>query len=209
MQYVALFGFFYILLMAVLCLLLWNQPVRVKARVATVQQDTERQPTDISSQSWATICRHTSGLNDTFHCPCGKSYRHAKQYLAHQDKCWAWGHYDSLFLTRNRAGGLQARGDRWRIPAGVKARVSSPSNNGCPKPTYPSYGANGFGHVSMHHELLCGTKWVRAHQHIAMPEPSIDITFNSNGANRPVSLVDVAEMYPKMVKKFGAIIKIA
>jgi len=147
--------------------------------------------------------------SDQFECPCGKSYRHATQYFAHQDECWAWGHYDSLTMTRNKLGGCQTKGGRYIYPKNVcKPMRNTDKANACPLPKYPSYGANGFGYVSMHHDLLCGTKWFRTHQDNVVPEASLEITFSSDGATRPVTLTDLSELYPKMVKKFGDKIKI-
>ena len=169
--------------------------------VATSQQDTEnheRRCRDALRQC----------ASDVFACPCGKSYKQAIKYHAHQDKCWAWGHYDGLRMALNKLGGCQTKGDRYMMPKSSKLRSTIDKANVCPMPTYPNYNKwKATTHHAIGRLLLVSAEWFANHKDYDF-EPSIEVKFNPNGANRPVSLTDLAEMYPKMVKKFGDVIKI-
>lgn len=146
---------------------------------------------------------------DVFRCPCGKSYRQAAKYHAHQDKCWAWGHYDGLKLTRNKLGGLQAKGDRFVIPKNGKSSSTTHNNgkNACPAPTMPSYSGDWVQHTAP----ICGKEWVNWYKETALDryiDPELSITFDASEATRPISMTDLAELYPKMVRNFGGLIKV-
>jgi len=143
--------------------------------------------------------------NTVYQCPCGDySTKSPSAYFKHQDRCWAWGHRESLIMTTNALGGVKVTGARYLIPE-TSPRATLARLQTKPKcPTYAGFEVRA-GNIT---EPLCGAKWCSIQQDKVYPQPEIEISFDANGAAKDINLTDLATLYPKMVKNFGARIKI-